>query len=111
MPSKRLKLPVYKYADVSSGHITQKDAELLDIAASFAGRYAGVPLIAKYAKGWFLSTRPDWYDEEQWAMDLTELGFSRDFIGLWHEVSKKGCQILRLDADGEQIAGLPLHQW
>lgn len=111
MPSKRLKLPVHKYASVSTGHITRRDAELLDLADWSKDADPSIPLIAKYDEGYFLYTLSEWADETQWKEDLVKAGLSEAFVELWLQASKAGCEILRLDADGETIDDLPLFEW
>lgn len=113
MTKTKPKLSIHKYADVSTCHITKKDAEILE-------RFADdVPLlfthnppftVAKYAEGFFIPLGSgNWANEAE--HDSLSEGLSEEFANLLHHVVEQGAFVLRLDADGDKVDGLPTFDW
>lgn len=109
-------LTIYKYADVSTCHITVKDKDILEAQEPDMGPIPSLvdrfPLtVAKYREGFFIPIG----EGEEWLKemmdDLLKAGLSMSFIKLLGHCIKEGVYVLRLDADGNEIAGLPKHEW
>lgn len=103
-----IKFSTYKYVDLKTLHITQNDSILLVALA----KDDNFPLsITEYAEGFFipLGEGREWYNEI--LPDLKEWGLSNEFQELvWLCVDKR-VSLLRLDRDGEEVDGLPIHDW
>jgi hypothetical protein len=88
----------YGYMDVSTGHITESDKDLLE-----AGNDpTGTVLIATYPEGFFLSI-----GEEEEIDD----SFSKELHDLISYARQNGCALLRLDADGMSFPDFPTFDW
>ena len=106
--------------DVSTCHITENDAALLDSSK--------VVVVHKYEEGYFVFVPEDpndFYDfiglhciinrtvtdiesEEQ---IFTDAGFSKDFVNLMKLARQHGCKYLQLDRDGREYGDLPKYSW
>src|SRR4029453_13686608 len=95
-----------KYLDVSTGHVTKDDMELLEIAAHDSA--AELPVIAEYLEG-VICYVPDDYDYS--IKRMRKAGISESFIKLLAYARKHGCYLIRLDCDGDEIAELDKHDW
>jgi len=113
MPKKKL-LQQYKYADVSTCHITQKDAELLEQAAK--QEYTAVEpkefpfTIAAYPEGFFISL-PGKNDFAENLRNLAAYGLSKDCVKLFRRCVNEGAYVLRLDADAYEVEGIKKFDW
>ena len=88
----------YKYMDVSTGHITEHDKDLLETG----DEPCGTVLIATYPEGFFLSIG---------EKELIEDHFSKEFHDLISYARQNGCALLRLDADGMNYPDFPEFDW
>ncbi len=88
----------YKYMDVSTGHITEHDKDLLETE----DEPCGTVLIAKYPEGFILSIG---------EKELIEDHFSPEFHAILDYARKQGCSIFRLDADGMVFPDFPTFDW
>jgi len=95
----------HKYLDASTGHITREDNSLLQQTETSEG----VPgcYVYPYDCGYFISIYPDAPSEEE----KKESGFSESFFKVQEYARKNGCTVLRLDAEGDHIPGMTLHDW
>lgn len=91
---KKEKLPIYKYLDLSTGHITNETANWLDTNPE------GVIVYSKGGYGWFIHVSEEFDDEVPKEL-VTVLEYAR----------KKKCNWLVLDADGELIDELEHFDW
>lgn len=92
-------LGVFKYLDVSTGHISKSSMEFLE---SVAGTNEIGQTVSSYEYGCFVSVREDREYHKSVPADLRKvLNFAQD----------KGCFIVRFDADGEGFEELPTFNW
>jgi hypothetical protein len=116
------RLVSYRCADVSTGHITKKDALLLEQAAARRSYNVAerseertgaplIPVIARYAEGFFCFLAPDDTDFAEYLVACKTAGFSRAFIRLLCRARREGNYLLRLDADGNDAPGLQRFDW
>lgn len=96
-------MSVHEYMDLSTGHVTQKDMELLD---------GDTCVIAyPYKEGAFVIVPPDLNTELQHRQDIVDAGFSVAFLEMLQYAFDAGVLIVRLDADGDQDESLPTFDW
>ena len=89
---KNLPRGVYTFFDASTGHITQKDDELI--------KNCEFPLSAyEYECGYFIFSGVTSTDEAE-VDRLREFGMSEAFIRIWKRAAELDCWYLRLDCDG-----------
>jgi hypothetical protein len=97
---------VFKYLDVSTGHITENDARLLQAYFDSTNKFnttlepIGVYPIGIYNEGFVLSLT---------NIDESEVltNYSSAFYKLMQYARNHGCSLVRLDADAGFIEGLP----
>jgi hypothetical protein len=99
------------YVDFSTGHMTQRDSELLIQAASARGdsRVVLGCTVAEYDEGFFISVSRDFQDEV--VKYFEKLGMSEAFCALYRLCSQQGAQVMRFDRDGEIVKDLPHFDW
>lgn len=98
---KSRKLPIYKYLDISTAHITKKTDMFLNRQAKFD--YYSPLIVYKKECGYFINV-PDDLDEMEMHLpnDLVEcLGFAK----------KHDCYWLVLDGGAEIIDELKTYEW
>jgi len=93
---------IYRYLDISTGHITKNDADLLRNDHEPDGAF----LIGKYSEGFILSLGE--YTE---VSNVVGREFSKEFYDILNYAQLKGCCLLRLDADGMEFPNLPTFDW
>ena len=100
-------LTSYKYADVSTSHITVGDDEILTGLAlrSIQGRYDSL-IVYPTSHGYFVFISSDLEEDK-----LRGLGLSDDFISVVRLAQSEGNQFVRFDADAETYEGLASHAW
>lgn len=94
---------IYKYLDVSTGHITYNDSKFLDDATSIPGAY-----VYKYDEGYFLALNGP--DDAEKAERVT-CPLSDAFWNLIDFAHSKGCILIRLDSDGMEFPEFPSFNW
>lgn len=102
-------MAVYRYLDVSTCHVTQKDMELLLVQGE---RSDGLNVLAyPYDYGAFipLSSDPDLVAE--FEERARERGYSESFFKLIQYARDNELRMVNLDADGDEIEGLDTHDW
>lgn len=97
---------ILSYLDCSTSHVTEKDMELLKETPAFLYDFTH----ASYEYGAFVSVSGAAELEEE-TRKMLEDGFSEAFINLRKYAEQHGCTILRLDAHGVVIEGLPTFEW
>ena len=105
----KVKLPSYTVAEVSTIHISKRDDEIL--RERWDDPRSAVPGIGRYEGGYILYTLPEMHDQEQWREDMKANGLSDEFYALWLLAAQQGHYLLRIDADGEVVEGLPKFEW
>ena len=91
---------VFKVFDVSTGHMTKKDADELE--AECHGGYAPVYELHEY--GWLVyvgEIEDNWPEEEM----------STAFRDVLEEAKELGCDYVRFDRDGREYPELPKFNW
>ena len=102
-------MSIYNYFDASTGHITDRDSEVLCQLAANPSSLGTT--ISEYDRGWFIAVpeesdgRPDFYNL------CRDAGLSEAFINLVAHVRDVECQVLRLDTDGDVLDDLPTFDW
>lgn len=100
-------LPVGKFIDVSTGHITEKDDELLDIDCE--AKLPAAIVFRKDYHGYFVHVPHG--DVEEFEQGLRRTGYSEEFIRLIQLARSEGASLLCLDADGSSSDKLPSFDW
>ena len=93
----------YPYADISTGHVTYKDSNLVMRCGSRL-----LSVLGKTASGWFIYI-PE--DIEEHLKDLESLGFSREYQFVIKRLHEDGIRYARFDADGAANKNLPTCNW
>jgi hypothetical protein len=95
---------------LSTAHIPQKDAVLLD-----AGVADAKVCVYKYEYGWLIGTsQVDWLTQDErvlLALDLEKLGFTPILVDLLCLARNLDCAYLRLDCDGPLEDSLVKFNW
>lgn len=95
---------IYRYLDISTGHITKNDAEALKEQCGIRGAY----LIGTYDEGWVLSlSETDDYEGDETFVDC----YSPEFYQVLDYAKLQGCCLLRFDADGMEFPDFPTFEW
>lgn len=91
---------------LATGHVTHATMDLLELGTDslYGGRGWPAMSIGSYPHGVFM-TVPPLYLEEEYTNLPPDLRAVCDFA------RAKGCDLLRLDADGDIVDTLPLYQW
>lgn len=98
-------MSILKYLDASTSHITCEDNEVMqqkEIEDGVPGCY-----VYPYDQGYFISVS----DYEPTEKEKEDTCLSESFFKVLEYARKRGCTVLRLDADGDQIEGLEVHHW
>lgn len=103
-PGERLK--TFRMADISTGHVTESDSDLLERFAEDDNR---LPVVAMYEEGFVLHVTYDTVDEQE--EELREAGASDSLIGILRRAREEGFHYIILDRDAEQYSSLPKHDW
>lgn len=104
-------MSVLKYLDLSTGHIHQKTADILNRPLS-ERMDVGWPMlgITRYVYGWFILVPP--ISDIKEAKIKAALGrFPGDLADVLWYASEKGCNLVRLDSSGIYVDDLPRYQW
>lgn len=93
---------------VSSGHVTESDARILDRLGSLNVVQTNV---LDYGHGWrwYIGSSDGTYDErQQYAFDQ---GLSDAFLALIETLHGLGCVYAQIDCDGPAVSFLPFYNW
>ena len=89
--------------DISTGHITKHDTELLDESDG-----NNCPAIAyKYAEGYFVYCGDKTIDFDDFRLH----GFSPSFVAVLRFANSIGCKHIQFDRDGTTYDDLPSYCW
>ncbi len=106
--TKGLKLTLYTYADVSTGHISENDArQLAEDAANYDAPGPGL-VVLRYPEGFFVNTA---VADDADAMREQEGRYTPELLGLLRVACEQGAFWLRLDADGHRVEGAKTFDW
>jgi hypothetical protein len=92
------------YLDLSTGHLTRTTQHLLAMNTKTLGWPAMT--IADYTYGWFV-TVPAFDDPEILAQ---RCALPDDLQDVLTHAYTEGCQLIRFDADGDQLDDLPYYE-
>ena len=106
-----------RFADVSAGHITQKDADLLkyysipfterpDTREIFAG-----PIVYGYPEGFFVCSGVPNDEVADYIKECKDVGMSKQFCQILKEAAKQSMSFVRFDCDGAHVKGLKEFNW
>lgn len=84
-----------KILSMSTGHITENDAKLLESEQGFT--------VGKYEEGFFIFTNV-------FEMRKQE-GYSEEFYNLVLLAKELDCRFMNIDRDADYIPGLPTFEW
>lgn len=90
---------------ISTGHLSVSDR---DILTRLSGIASGPLLVARYPEGLFVDTTQR--IDEVITQDALN-GLSPEFIALYKAVHRSEYALLRFDADGPVVPGLPTFDW
>ena len=94
------KLPIYKYLDISTAHITKKTDEYLQRQIE---NYNSPLIVYKKEYGYFICV--------PWELDDIEMYIPSDLASCLGFARKHNCQWLILDCDAEVIDKLETYEW
>jgi hypothetical protein len=117
--AKAVKLELYQYADVSTGHVSREDdrrlhedAMVTDERQTPRGSLARLEtprlIVFEYDAGYFVHTGAA---EDKDRLDELSGRYSKDLLRLLALAFDQGATFLRLDRDGGTYEGLPTHKW
>jgi hypothetical protein len=102
-----------KYAVVTTGHLSKKEAAILDeisepIDYEKHDQLSGHPIVRKYLYGWFVFIPTD-----EFSLYLSDFppGLSVQFKRILSSAHRQGITYIQFDADGPKIAGLKEYNW
>lgn len=102
-----MKFETIKFADVSTGHITKGDRDLLEQKdREWATNFI---VVASYEEGFFIAIGSEFSEND--AKDVVSSGYSQAFANLLLEMAKQEIHYLRLDRDGYDVDGAPEFDW
>ena len=109
----QLKFKTFRIADVSTIHITQSDAALLQDETT-PGRIAELDKIHSDdtgGPGFILSVPSDAVSHQENISEYLKRGFSLSFVGLIRTLWGQSIPYVRFDRDGEEVAGARIFNW
>lgn len=103
-------LTTFKYADVSTIHITPEDDTILTKEAKKNLKDSGKIIVFPTDHGYFVYVPPKDMIEE-YTEDFKKLGLSQEFFNVMLRAKNEHCVFVRFDSDGEKYADLPMMEW
>jgi hypothetical protein len=99
-----------KMLDVSTSHITENDAKLLDESDSKKQSSISRNPLSAFSKGvgWLVNIPAT--DEEVFK-EILNYGYSNEFVELVKVALNHDCDWINLDCDGAEIEDLPKFDW
>ena len=94
-----------KSLDISTGHLTQLETNLLDEAVK--GESENPVVAYKYEYGYFVYVPTENLD----YLALAEYGYSMQFINILKRAKELGCKYVQFDGDGIQYDDLETFSW
>jgi hypothetical protein len=102
-------MPVYRYLDLSTAHLTEREANELSLAYSF-GDLDHSPRVIPHDYGAWVNV-PDldgaWDEQDTAALEKSRPNFAACIA----RARKLGCNWINFDADAEQDSDLPTFEW
>ena len=102
---------ICKYLDCSTAHITDNDAQLLELDAKCLPALAPTLVVYQYTEGFFVFV-PDLSGNklEEHKKNCQDAGYSTHLLNLLDIARQYDCIFLRLDRDGDLYPELPQQQ-
>ena len=96
-----------KSLDISTGHLTKKETDLLDDASK--GESENPVIAYKYEYGHFVHVpqKPEYNN----YLAIAEYGYSTQFIAILRRARELGCKYVQFDCDGIQYDDLETFKW
>jgi hypothetical protein len=95
-----------KSLDISTGHLTEQDNNLLQADAD-NNPGPNTPVAAyKYEYGYFV-----YVGEEAEDQTIKEYGYSDSFINILKKARELKCKYVQYDSDGIQYEDIPFYNW
>jgi hypothetical protein len=99
---------IEKHLVISTGHITLKDSELL---AKEVSAVNPLLIVYGYEYGWTVLVKYDKAIPIRLVTNLTNEGYSKEFINLFYVAQELDCKFIDLDSDGDEYSELPVFDW
>lgn len=112
-------MPIYKYLDLSTAHITQTDSHLLDQYSKMGDRSLELRfdlrlIVRPHPYGMWIHVPVGQEAKEELtalAESLTNAGFSPALMQIIIYAMSKDCYWINLDQDANEEEGLPTYEW
>jgi hypothetical protein len=98
-----------KNLEVSTAHISQQDAKLLDEASDCPG--APPVVVYKYPEGYFLYVPEATEDFKDIILIAHRAGFSKNVLDLMANARQNKCKYVHIDRDSEVYPDIPTYEW
>ena len=97
-------MPIVKMLDASTGHLSKRDRELMDLGLR------DLPRIQAHEHGWivFISSDPEAVEEHDQALEGAKA--SKGLRKLCEIAAKKGCYLINFDADGRPHKNVTVYE-
>ena len=102
-------MPVLKYLECSTAHLTERDNELLQIRHDCDLETTIIEDEYGYWIYTLLDSPTTWRDS--FSQQAQSLGLSREFLTLLAHARQLHCKWLRLDQDADPLPELPKFEW
>lgn len=96
-----MKLPIYKYLDLSTAHITPETDRFLDRESQWQ---LSEVIVYNKERGYFVHVPKD-------LEKLKQMDIPKDLKACLRVAQKHGCNWLVLDGDAEIVEGLKTYEW
>jgi hypothetical protein len=101
---------IEKYLDMSTGHMTRLDGEILQSMEDGKKDKTGDPLIwDPHSFGWWVYTKME--DDLDFNKRMLEFGYSGALVKILNQASAEGFTWIKFDADGFVHPNVPQHGW
>lgn len=106
-----MKFGTFILADVSTAHITQRDAELLESPDAPSRIAALDSLTGERGSPGFVLSIGNQADHEERIEVYRRVGFSEEFIAIISELVRQEVPYVQFDRDGSVVEGAPVFSW
>jgi hypothetical protein len=97
--------------DISTGHITKEDNDLIKVQDVVKNYRGGSPVISYgYPEGYFVYVSEDIKDKD-YKKSLETYGFSKQFITILEKAFARKIKYVQFDCDGIQYRDLENYNW
>jgi hypothetical protein len=99
---------IARYLDLSTGHLMLDTRQALSDSTEQDRLAHGWPAmtVAEYYEGWFITVPP--FDDPEVLAQRSAL--PDDLYNVLTHAFNEGCQLVRFDADGDRLDGLPYYE-